>query len=88
VGAAAVAAFLVLLFLGPSRGPAQPQSARPLPAATASPTVQPTEPPQTLPGEPRVPHDHDGPGPRGDEGFGPGRGGSGGAAPSTGGSQT
>jgi hypothetical protein len=93
VGAATVAGFLVLLLLGAGRGPAQAQPTRPLPAATAPPTVQPMEPRQTLPSEPRVPHDHDEPGPRGDEGGGFGGRGGGGSdgaapAPSTGGSQT
>jgi hypothetical protein len=104
VGAATIAAFLVLLLLGATRGPAQADTTVPAPAATAAPTVEPS---QTLPADPNTDpdpgfgreHDHDGPGfggGRGDRGGGfgggapdSGAGGSTAPAPSTsGGSQT
>jgi len=102
VGAVATAAFLALLLLGATHGPAP---ADPLTEPAATPTVQPTQPGQSAPADPDPDfgHDHDGFGPRGDgPGFGggdgdggtPGGGGGGGApggsapAPSTGGSQT
>jgi hypothetical protein len=89
VGAATIAAFLVLLLLGATRGPAQADTIVPVPAATAAPTVEPS---QTLPADPNPApdpgfgrehdHDHDGPG------FGGGRGdrggGFGGGAPDSG----
>jgi hypothetical protein len=80
VGAATIAAFLVLLLLGAMRGPAQADTTVPAPAATAAPTV---EPPRTVPADPDPDpgfgreHDHDGPG--------PGFGGGGGGAPDSGG---
>jgi uncharacterized membrane protein YgcG len=90
VGAATIAAFLVLLLLGATRGPAQADTTVPAPAATAAPTVEPS---QTLPADPKTDpdpgfgrendHDHDGPG---FGGGGGGRGGGfGGGAPDSGG---
>src|SRR4051794_7807998 len=49
VGAATIAAFLVLLLLGATRGPAQADTTVPAPAATAAPTVEPVQP---LPADP------------------------------------
>jgi hypothetical protein len=89
VGAATIAAFLVLLLLGATRGPAQADTTVPAPAATAAPTVEPS---QTLPADPNTDpgfgrdgdHDHDGPG-FGHPGGGGGNGGFGGGAPDSGG---
>ena len=98
VGAATIAAFLVLLLLGATRGPAQADTTVPAPAATAAPTVEPS---QTLPADPAPDpnadpgfgrdgdHDHDGPGfghPGGGGGDDGGSGGFGGGAPDSGGS--
>ena len=49
VGAATIAAFLVILLLGATRGPAQADTTVPAPAATAAPTIEPS---QTLPAAP------------------------------------
>ncbi len=72
VGAATIAAFLVLLLFGATRGPAQADTTVPAaPAATAAPTVEPS---RSLPADPdpytepdpgfgrEHDHDHDGPG--------------------------
>ena len=98
VGAATIAAFLVLLLLGATRGPAQADTTVPAPAATAAPTVEPS---QTLPADPNTDpysepgpgfgreRDHDGPGfgqPGGGGDDGGGGGGFGGGAPDGGGS--
>jgi hypothetical protein len=94
VGAAAIAAFLVLLRLALIHRPAEAESTVPVATPAATPSIQPTQPApsQSLPADPdpdrgggfgpdRVPRDGGG------GGFG--RGGGGAApAPSTGGSQT
>ena len=63
VGAATIAAFLVLLLLGATRGPAEADTTTPAPAATPAPTVEPTQPVPVDPGyDPRPrfgPHDGD-----------------------------
>jgi hypothetical protein len=95
VGAATIAAFLVLLLLGATRGPAQADTTVRAPAATAAPTVEPSQPMPADPDPNADPdpgfgreHDHDGPGfgrpgGGGDDG---GSGGFGGGAPDSGGS--
>jgi hypothetical protein len=103
VGAATVVAFLALLLLGATRGPAQAESTVPAPAATS--TAEPAQPAQpapaepqpAMPGDPGPGFDHDGDGPRGFGGGPPGGGDAdpggdaapgGGAAPAPSGGQT
>jgi hypothetical protein len=87
VGAATIAAFLILLLLGTTRGPAQAETTVPAPAATAAPTVEPS---QTLPADPGSAPDpgfgrHDRGGDGDGDGDGDGRFGGGGGPPDSGG---
>jgi hypothetical protein len=80
VGAATIAAFLVLLLLGATRGPAEANTTVPAPAATPAPTVEPVQP---IPADPDPGAD---PGFDRSDGDGDGRfGGGGGGAPDSGG---
>jgi len=95
VGAVAIAAFVALLLLGATRGPAEADPAVP---ATAPATTQPAQPQQSTPAQPQQTApldpdpDHDGFGPRDDRGGDRGGGSPGGGgtapAPSTGGGVT
>ena len=83
VGAAAIAAFVLLLLIGASRGPAQARPATPAATPDSGSQVAPAEPSQPDPyGEPGFRHDHDGDGFRGD-GDGDRGGFDGGGAPPT-----
>ena len=62
VGAATIAAFLILLLLGAARGPAQAESTVPAPATAPSPTVEPNRTQPAAPDGRGFPHDHDGDG--------------------------
>ena len=78
VGAATIVAFVALLLLGATRGPAQAETTTPapVPAATTVPEqVQPApaDPQQTVPGRPDPGFDPDGGGRDGGRGFGGGR---------------
>ena len=98
VGAATVVAFLALLLLGATRGPAQADTTVPAPAATstaepAQPTQPaPAEPQPAMPGDPGPGFDHDKPrgGPPGGGDADPGGDAApgGGAAPAPSGGQT
>jgi hypothetical protein len=89
VGAAAIAAFLVLLLLALIHQPAEAEPTVPVATPAATPSIQPNQsaPSQTLPADPDRGRGFDPDrGPRGGGGFGGGGGAA--PAPSTGGNQT
>src|SRR4051794_45574 len=80
VGAAAALAFLALLLLGATRGPAQAGSTVPVATPAAPPTIEPHQSAPVDP-DPGFHHDHDRDGRDFDPGFGGGGAPDGGTAP-------